>query len=60
MASTASASVSNSPPVTPSTTISGMPPARAPITGRPDDMASSTTSPSVSVRDGMTNTSLDA
>nr|GMC69278.1 hypothetical protein Iba_chr03aCG5190 [Ipomoea batatas]GMD40106.1 hypothetical protein Iba_chr10aCG6180 [Ipomoea batatas] len=37
--------------------ISGIPPARAATTGSPDDMASKTTSPSVSDSEGMTKTS---
>mmetsp|Transcript_25221 Transcript_25221/g.57581 ORF Transcript_25221/g.57581 Transcript_25221/m.57581 type:complete len:205 (+) Transcript_25221:69-683(+) len=47
-------------PVSPSRMLSGIPPARAPITGTPDAMLSSTTNPRVSESEGMQNTSADA
>ena len=47
-------------PLTPSVTMSVMPPALAAITGQPAAIASSRTSPSVSVRDGKTSASADA
>mmetsp|Transcript_34386 Transcript_34386/g.85741 ORF Transcript_34386/g.85741 Transcript_34386/m.85741 type:complete len:221 (+) Transcript_34386:417-1079(+) len=47
-------------PFTPSSIRSGTPPARTPTGGTPDAMDSSTTKPSVSESDGITNTSADA
>mmetsp|Transcript_992 Transcript_992/g.3155 ORF Transcript_992/g.3155 Transcript_992/m.3155 type:complete len:383 (-) Transcript_992:474-1622(-) len=49
-----------SSPVCPSSTKSGTPPARTPTGGTPEAIDSSTTKPSVSESDGITNTSADA